>query len=199
MRVVELRGNPQLYCCNIYFVLGDSNARDDVNTLVDVGTDGAVLQGVLSCATGIGKARVGQVVITHDHFDHAAGLADVVAAYSPVVRAFSALGGTARPVADGEWLRLGDRDCKVLHTPGHSSDSICVYCPPERALFSGDLPVRIQTPGGSYPRELAGSLERLVALRIDVVYTGHGGAMRGNVREMLEQTLRNVQASGVDP
>jgi glyoxylase-like metal-dependent hydrolase (beta-lactamase superfamily II) len=41
---------------------------------------------------------------------------------------------------DRDKLKVGSLDLEVLHTPGHSDGSICVYLPEEKALFTGDTP-----------------------------------------------------------
>jgi len=78
---------------------------------------------------------------------------------------------------DGDVIKVGDLSFTVLHTPGHSPGSICLYG--EGVLFSGDTLFRegigrSDLPGGNY-RELMNSLHRLMALSEDtVVYPGHG-------------------------
>lgn len=72
-------------------------------------------------------------------------------------------------------------NCKfeILHTPGHTPGSVCLYFPEEKVLFSGDTLFRMgygrtDLPGGNYGR-LMDSLERLFELPSDVrVYPGHG-------------------------
>jgi len=40
---------------------------------------------------------------------------------------------------DGDFIELGDRNLEVMHTPGHSSGSICLLDPRHRLLFTGDI------------------------------------------------------------
>jgi glyoxylase-like metal-dependent hydrolase (beta-lactamase superfamily II) len=44
-------------------------------------------------------------------------------------------------VRDGDTVKMGDAYFEVIHTPGHSSDSICLYNRPAGVLFAGDTPV----------------------------------------------------------
>ena len=44
---------------------------------------------------------------------------------------------------------IGGSRCSI-HTPGHTEDSICLYCKAEGVLFSGDMPLVINAVGGSY-------------------------------------------------
>ena len=67
----------------------------------------------------------------------------------------------------------------IIHTPGHTPGSVCLYFPEEKILFSGDTLFqmgygRTDLPGGNYS-QLIHSLEHLFTLPADVrVYPGHG-------------------------
>jgi hydroxyacylglutathione hydrolase len=84
-----------------------------------------------------------------------------------------------RLVRDGEVLETGGLAFEVLHTPGHTPGSICLYEARCQALFVGDLLTRngvgrADTPGGNNAHLLA-SLTRLLALPEGTrVYPGHG-------------------------
>ncbi len=197
MKVTLLDKNPNVYSCNVYFVQGDWNAIDDVNTLIDVGTDGFIIQQIENMSTGVGKKRVEQVILTHEHFDHSGGLKKVIAEYNPKVIAFSMIDGVTEKARDGKWIRIGDRDAQILHTPGHSHDSICIYVPEEGVLFSGDTQLHIKTPGGSYTKEYLDILLRLERLKIKTVYSGHDDPIYSGVREMIAQTIENVLRSKI--
>jgi glyoxylase-like metal-dependent hydrolase (beta-lactamase superfamily II) len=195
MRITLLHGNPQNYSCNAYLVRGDSNEREDVNSLVDVGIDGSVCGEIDDLCTGIGKKRVAQVVLTHGHYDHAAGLGAIVACYRPKVCAFAPGKHVDVLLIDGQFLRLGDREFEVMHTPGHSEDSICLYCARDRTLFAGDMPFDVKTPGGSYPGELLASLERIASRDVATIYAGHASPVISRVPELLRRTIRNIRQS----
>src|ERR1022692_2321420 len=70
-------------------VLTSSSRLEDVNTLVDVGQDPAILASIERAPTGAGKWPVEQVVLTHNHSDHCALLPQVRDAFHPKVFAFS--------------------------------------------------------------------------------------------------------------
>ena len=195
MRITLLHGNPQNYSCNAYMVRGDLNEQEDVNTLVDVGIDGSICDEVENLCTGIGKKKVAQVVLTHGHYDHAAGLAKVVACYHPKVYAFAPGENVDAQLDDGQYLRLGDREFEVLHTPGHSEDSICLYCAAERTIFAGDIPLDVKTTGGSYPGELLASLERIASRDVTTIYAGHASPITSGVPELIRRTIRNIRQS----
>ena len=170
MRVSTLHGNPQNYSCNAYLVRGDLNEQEDVNSLVDVGIDGSICSEIDDLCTGIGKKKVTQVVLTHGHYDHAAGLSVIMACYHPQVFAFAPGKHVDVLLVDGQFLRLGDREFEVLHTPGRSEDSICLYCAREQTLFAGDTPLDVKTTGGSHPGELLASLERIASREVETIY-----------------------------
>jgi glyoxylase-like metal-dependent hydrolase (beta-lactamase superfamily II) len=197
MRITLLHGNPQNYTCNAYMVRGDSNEQEDVNTLVDVGIDGSICIEIEDLCTGIGKKKVAQVVLTHGHYDHAAGLAKVVACYHPKVYAFAPGDSVDFLLVDGQFLRLGDREFEVLHTPGHSEDSICLYCAREQTLFAGDTPLDVKTPGGSYPGELLASLERIASREVATIYAGHASPVTAGGPELIRRTIRNIRQSAL--
>ena len=70
MRVIPLEASGTIYTCNVYMILGDWNRLEDVSTLVDVGRDPAVIDRLERVATGLGKRKLDQVVLTHAHYDH---------------------------------------------------------------------------------------------------------------------------------
>jgi len=197
MKVTLLQKNEKVYSCNVYLVRGDWNAIDDVNTLIDVGVDGFILDEILTLSTGVGKRRVEQIILTHEHFDHSGGLMKVKSIYYPNVIAFSMINGVDEKARDGKWVKIGDRNAQILHTPGHSNDSICIYVPDEDVLFSGDTQLSIKTPGGSYSKEFLEVLKRLYCMKINTIYSGHDEPITNNVSYMLEQTIENVMKSKI--
>jgi glyoxylase-like metal-dependent hydrolase (beta-lactamase superfamily II) len=194
MRISNLiQSKSMIYSSNVYLVLGDWSAIDDVNTLIDVGNDPAVLEQITLAPTGVGKHSIEQVVITHGHFDHTALLPQIRQLYQPTVYAFSAYVGADELVHDGQVLHCGDRYFEVIHTPGHSDDSICLYCQTDGALFVGDTPVVIRSTDGTYEDRFVAALERLCRLDVRTIYFGHGDPMTVNARAALQGSLRNVR------
>ena len=109
MRIVTLENSGRMYTSQVYLVLGDANRLEDVNTLVDVGQDPAILASIERAPTGVGKWPVEQVVLTHSHSDHCALLPRVRAAFRPRVLAFSPnLEGVDGLLRDGDTIRMGD-------------------------------------------------------------------------------------------
>ena len=82
-------------------------------------------------------ARVKYVVATHEHFDHVSTIDELSGALGAEVVAHerSPIRCDVR-VADGAELALGRGGARVLHTPGHTEDSICLY--DGSGVFTGD-------------------------------------------------------------
>jgi glyoxylase-like metal-dependent hydrolase (beta-lactamase superfamily II) len=194
---VELLHNHETYSCNAYLVRGDWNAISDVNTLIDVGADDYVLSRLPFISTGVGKKPVEMVILTHNHFDHAGGLRRVIEKYNPEVCAFSKSEGVTRLLDDGEYLKIGDRAFEVIPVTAHSNDSICLYSSDDKTLFSGDTPLNIKSPGGTYPLSFINSLERLVSLDIEIIYSGHDDPVTHGAKAMIANTLLNVKKSSL--
>ena len=82
-------------------------------------------------------------------------------------------------VQDGERFVVGELTLQVIHTPGHSPGSICLYIQEENTLISGDTFFagcfgRVDFPSSS-PEDMWSSLERLSELpKKTKVYPGHG-------------------------
>ena len=83
-------------------------------------------------------------------------------------------------LGDGDVLKLGDNEIRVIHTPGHSRGGLCFYIPAAGWLVSGDSLFegsigRTDLEGGSYATLIKSITERLLILPEEtVVYPGHG-------------------------
>ena len=159
---------------NFSYVVADADSRRCA--IVDPSWD---LDRVYGAVSDYG-CRPQYIVNTHHHFDHTLGNADAAAATgADVVRhGASPLGGDLA-VSDGDTIALGGTSLEVLHTPGHSKDSICLVMPAQGAVLTGDTLFvggcgRVDLPGGS-ARELYRSLFGPVA-KLDgalIVHPGH--------------------------
>jgi glyoxylase-like metal-dependent hydrolase (beta-lactamase superfamily II) len=81
-----------------------------------------------------------------------------------------------RLVEDGDRVDLGDRSFEVLHTPGHSPGSICLWEDDTAMLIAGDTlydGLLIDTLPESDPEVYAQSMERLKQLKVSSVHGGH--------------------------
>jgi glyoxylase-like metal-dependent hydrolase (beta-lactamase superfamily II) len=174
MRITRLAQNLRTYSSNAYLVRGDRNTLDDVNTLIDTGVDKSVVDAVRAVYTGVGKKAVDQVILTHGHFDHVGGAEAIQRDFGAVILRFGNHPPVDRILTSGENLRIGDRDFTVIPCVEHSQDSILLFEPEDGVLFSGDTPLDIKSEGGEYYRDFLDVLERLIRLRVSILYPGHG-------------------------
>ena len=199
MKVIHLKKSDKVYSCNSYLILGDWNHLEDLNTVIDPGTDDFLLDEIEHLPTGCGKVAVGQVILTHNHFDHSGGAMSIKRRYGAKVLAFADGPLVDELLRDGQLVRAGDELLEVLHTPGHSSDSICLYASKSRVLFSGDTQVRVRTAGDVYTHEYLAGLVKLADRKIAKIYSGHDEPMTRQVRETIINTLSNVRNSKIIP
>jgi glyoxylase-like metal-dependent hydrolase (beta-lactamase superfamily II) len=100
---------------------------------------------------------------------------------------------TADPIEDGDVLPvLGG--LHVVHTPGHTPGSICLYAPRDRILFTGDvLQVvrgRLTFASAFFSHDLAqarASVERLAALEVEMIALSHYPPWRHEPNEELRR------------
>lgn len=196
MKIIPVSGNNNIYSSNVYMVMGDWKRIEDMNTLVDVGNDPSILEVIENMNMGVGKNKVDQVVLTHDHSDHTGILPLIRAAFHPKVYAFSPfMEGVDHILKHGDTIRMGDRDFEVIHTPGHSSDSVCLYNPDHGDLFVGDTPVMIRSVDGAYDNAFFQAMMMLCNRKIETIYFGHGDPLVNNAQGMLQISLQNVRHS----
>ena len=116
---------------NFVYVVMDEESREAL--VVDSGWE---TEPVVKASQEM-RAKVGRVVLTHEHIDHSATVAELAGALgAKVVAHESSPVQHDVAVTDGDSLRLGKKDVKVIHTPGHTDDSICLY--DGGHLFTGD-------------------------------------------------------------
>jgi glyoxylase-like metal-dependent hydrolase (beta-lactamase superfamily II) len=153
-------------------------------TLIDAGTGDPRFLAALDAA--LAGARLARVLVTHGHVDHASG-APALAQRTPALE-FSKMPWVERdnrwpvewtPLADDEVVAAGDTQLRVLHTPGHAPDHLCLWHEPTRGVFCGDLVVKGTTvwiPGNEHGDVGAyiASLERVLALQPARLYPAHG-------------------------
>ncbi len=196
MRVLRLAPSGREYTANVYLIRGDWNRLEDVNALVDVGRDPAIISALEAAATGLGKRKLDRVVLTHSHYDHVALLPEIRERFQPEVCAFSsALTGVDRILKDGDHITLGDDDFEVISVPGHTADSICLFNQTTGALFTGDAPLLINSAGGTYESEFVAALRRLVGRDLRILYPGHGNPITENCNSRLRASLQYASDS----
>lgn len=153
-------------------------------------------------------ARVALVLLTHGHHDHVGGAPFVTERTGAPVR-----GAGHDDPGDGEVLDVGGLRLRVVTTPGHTADSICVVLPDDDALLTGDTVLGRGTSVVAHPDGRLGdylaTLDRLASLTGDgglwTILPGHGPTVTdaaevvryyaAHRRERLEQ-VRSALADG---
>lgn len=130
-------------------------------------------------ATLAAAGRVELVLITHRHADHTAASARFAELTGVPVRALdAAYCVNGDPLVDGEQIMLADTSIRVLATPGHTDDSVCLHLPgdgPTGSVLTGDTVLGRGTSiiDGALADYLA-SLEALRDLGPALVLPAHG-------------------------
>lgn len=211
MRVTILAGDA--FAANCYLIASATTRRA---LLLDPGVQA---ERILAAVEELGLS-IDCIVLTHAHIDHCSALATVRATLEAPVAAF-AVGdhppaAKPRPVLpgltfvpyrlpfppdielkEGDAVRVGDVHLTVLHTPGHSADSLCLWG--HGAVFTGDTlfkgKIGATLPGllpGYDHRQLLRSIERKLLPLPDatVVYPGHGATTTIGTERISNPMLR---------
>ena len=199
-------------------ILGDEASREAI--VVDPGDDIPRILALLAKHS----LTVKQIVITHAHIDHIAGahrlkqLTGAPILYNqndlPLVKMMDIQAGwlgiptpiVSKPddtLDDGKIITIGASQEKnrtgltgsILHTPGHTEGSVCLYLPDQTLLLAGDTLFagsvgRTDLPGGSTNKLLNSIHERLLTLPDEVtVVPGHGPRTTIGSERALNQFL----------
>lgn len=122
--------------------------------------------------------NVRYVINTHHHSDHTVSNEDFRSKFGAKVVAHKlAHVNKDISVVDGEVIRVGEIVIKVIHTPGHTQDSICLLVDDKLltgdALFVGECG-RTDLPGGSAEDMYHSLFDKLMRLNDNIkVYPGH--------------------------
>ena len=176
-------------------VVGDEASREAM--VIDPGDD---IDDIMRIVAKHGLT-VKQIVITHAHIDHVGGamklkrltgapvllnpndqallkMLDVQAAWIGMRPPESV--GIDRSLASGDVVKAGALEATVIHTPGHTEGSVCLYFATDKKLIAGDTLFagsigRTDLPGGSYDKIIDSLHGQLMQLPDDtLVIPGHG-------------------------
>lgn len=142
------------------------------------------------------NANLKYVLLTHGHFDHIAGIqgqynAEILMHESDMnwvknVNTYLPMLGLPmmeipvinKFITDGDIIKLGELEIKVIHTPGHTQGGVCFYI--NGNLFSGDTIFResvgrCDLEGGDFDQIVESIEQKIFTLPPEtVIYPGHG-------------------------
>jgi len=176
-------------------IIGDETTRDAM--VIDPGDDIADVLAIIQKH----KLQVRQIFITHAHIDHVGGamklrqatgapilmnqndyalvkMLDVQAAWLGMKSPGQV--EIDRSVGDSDKVEAGPLVANVIHTPGHTEGSVCLYFSAQQKLIAGDTLFagsigRTDLPGGSYDKIIGSLHEKVLALPDEtLVVPGHG-------------------------
>lgn len=197
---------------NVYLV------SDRRHVLIDAGTGYNARYIHEAIQKSVPLEDIDAIVLTHEHFDHCGGVADLrercgsevymhedgadvvehgldwSAGWFGTVQESTSVD---RKLHDKDVIELGDTSLRVLHTPGHAPGSICLYDQASQSLFSGDL---IFSSGGVGRTDFTGGDPALLArsiysldMPVDNLYPGHGPVIEGDGRRHVDMAARAVE------
>jgi glyoxylase-like metal-dependent hydrolase (beta-lactamase superfamily II) len=213
----ELRGR----MVNCYLIVND----DDL-ILIDTGLPGNSTNITKYVENILKKSPqdIKTIIITHNHFDHVGSLSKIKEITGAKVAIHPAdadyirgkekhLGGAfinffinllksiyrTKPVEPEILVKEGDiiGGYQVIHTPGHSPGSICLYNPDKRVLFVGDnlqyVNGKLRSPGERLilePEEYEASMKKLLDFDFETILTGHTAPVLSGGRDLLQDFVK---------
>jgi len=126
--------------------------------------------------------KIKKILLTHAHYDHAKDLTKLAARtdaeiYVHKSEEIKSKDFKIKNIKDSDEITIGKIKIKVIHTPGHSSGSVC-FLINNKILLTGDTLFvcaigRVDLPG-SNEEDMMKSLKKLSKLADDIeVYPGH--------------------------
>ncbi len=179
------------------YLVADTDTNQAV--VIDPSWDGAL---IAKAAQDLGW-QITEIWLTHAHFDHIGGIADLVKSLPEAIpvylhpdddELYKIGGGGARfgihidpgpeplPLEHGQTLHVGNFAFEARHTPGHRPGHSVFYCAEANIIFSGDLLFyrsvgRTDLPGGDWATLERSIREQVYTLSDETqVLSGHGEA-----------------------
>jgi len=158
---------------NFSYIIADDATREAA--VVDSSFNASEIVRVLKTE----NLRLKYVINTHGHSDHTAGNEELLSSFSAktVAHKLSRINADVA-VDDGDVIRVGNVPIRVIHTPGHAPDSICLLVD-DKLLLTGDTLFvgecgRTDLPGGNARSMYDSLFNKLLKVGDEVeVYPGH--------------------------
>ncbi len=165
--------------------------------------------------SSLGGTKLERIILTHRHIDHIGGVAglrkdhkvrvqvhhddaEAVRTADPeetgaVIFGVSICPMEVEELSESEMISSGENSFRVIHTPGHSAGSICLFEEQSRSLICGDTVFRNgvgrwDLPSGDF-NQLLNSIRSLKHLKIRNIYPGHGPCALDDGQEAVERAL----------
>ncbi|MDI6102588.1 MBL fold metallo-hydrolase [Actinoplanes sp. NEAU-A12] len=147
-------------------------------------------------AAGLGWGAVKHIILTHQHQDHAGGLAEIAPLVGATLYAgaadVSAIGAGGKPLTS---VKDGDDvfGLQMIGTPGHTLGHVSVFEPGTGVLVAGDALRNLNALEGSDrlytadAAQAAASVKKLAALDVRAILPGHGKPITSGAREALQK------------
>ena len=167
--------------------------------------------------------NITKVIFTHAHLDHIGGILSLKSDYRnkftlychedekdylllPDNRYISPLMGAEiqapfidQTLHNNEQLNFGDFNFQIIHTPGHTEGSLCLYDEEKKILFSGDCVFpegsfgRVDFPG-SNSEKMIQSLEIVSSLEAESLYAGHMNPLLTGAKKSIHFSYLNAKS-----
>ena len=197
------------YDSNIYVVTGTNPI------IVDAGTGmhtRKVLESIKKAVPGVAPKIL---VLTHCHIDHIGGASDIASHFGaevmvhekdarsveeadPHITAAEDFGCSLRPMRttrlkEGDVISTGDHELEIVHTPGHTIGSMCLYEKESGILISGDTVFangigRWDLPTGNR-NDLERSIKTLLSKKPKHLFPGHGEILYDSATDSIKESL----------
>jgi glyoxylase-like metal-dependent hydrolase (beta-lactamase superfamily II) len=202
------------YDANMYLVMSGKSV------LVDTGSGLSSEECVDSIAEHIDPGNIDRIILTHRHIDHVGGAKALSEACNATLFASEE---EARPLRSGDQvttaarmfgknlerldvesigyddiIEIGEDRLKIMHTPGHTKGSICLYEESTKSLLCGDTVFayggvgRWDFPSGNL-QELVESVKGLTEIHVENLYPGHGPVVHGNALSHIQASYRSLK------
>ena len=196
--------------CNIYLV--------DQEILIDTGTGAHFPEIKKFIETNSDISKIKTIINTHCHYDHTGGDkkfrdwlgadilihkndADALEHATEAVVA-DVFGENARAITVNRILKNNDIintknfSLKVIHAPGHTSGSICLYDKNNNFMITGDTLFadafgRTDLPSGS-EKQMKASLEKILSINPKHILPGHGKPKTNGIDFLIKQLLNKI-------